>query len=184
MARNKCFQDLKSQGHQLSAFKPTSVHWTSFANAVIKNQVFNEMLQLAAQQALWQFANALPLINIDDSTQSAKENSVFSLIYINLVRIVLGQMVQGTDKPLLSLEFLTKLAKIEDSTEMERFVNEEFIPLVRSPKTLGIELPGFSHVYDAASQLVKYLYKRNVSILNNSQNYYELNSSQLTWIKV
>ena len=105
------------------------------------------------------------MINIDDSTQSAKENAVFSLIYINLARLTLGQMIQGTDKPLLSLEFLTKLSKIEDATEMDDFVKNEFIPLVRSPKTLGIELPNFGHVYDAASQMVKYLYKRNVSIV-------------------
>ena len=141
------------------------MHWTSFAKAVIKEQVFTELLQLAAQQALWQFTNNLPKIHINDSTQSAKENAVFSLIYINLVRLTLGQMIQGTDKPLLSLEFLTKLAKIEDSNEMEHFVKTEFVPLVKSPKTLGIQLPNFGHVYDAASQIVKYLYKRNVSSL-------------------
>ena len=42
---------MKSQGHRLAAFKPTSVHWTSFAQAVINQRVFNELLQLAAQQA-------------------------------------------------------------------------------------------------------------------------------------
>ena len=154
---------MKSQGHRLAAFKPTSVHWTSFAQAVINQRVFNELLQLAAQQALWQFANSLPLINVNESTQSAKENSVFSLIYINLARITLGQMITDTDKPLLSLNFLTKLSKIENSDEMEDFVRDEFVPLVRSPKTLGVTLPGFGHVYDATSQVLKYLYKRNVS---------------------
>ena len=151
------------QGHRLSSFKPTSVHWTSFAASVMKQQVFNELLQVAAQQALWQFANCLPMINISDSTQSAKENAVFSLIYINLARITLGQMIQGTDKPLLSLEFLTQLSRIDNETAMDEFVQKEFIPLVKSPKTIGTNIPNFGHVYDAVGQVVKYLYKRNVS---------------------
>ena len=149
----------------MAAFKPTSVHWTSFAQAVIKQRVFNENLQIAAQQALWQFANCLPMVELNESTQSAKENAVFSLIYINFARITLGQMITTTDKPLLSLEFLTNLSKIENSDEMDAFVEKEFVPLVRAPKTIGVKIPGFAHVYDAASQMIKYLYKRNVSSL-------------------
>ena len=125
--------------------------------------MFTELLQIAAQQALWQFTNSLPRIEINDSTQSAKENAVFSLIYINLARITLGQMIQGTSQPILSLDFLTKLAQIDNEADMDRFVQNDFIPLVRSPKTLGIDLPNFGFVYDAASQIAKYLYKRNVS---------------------
>ena len=155
----------------MASFKPTSVHWTSFAQAVINQNVFNELLQIAAQQAIWQFANSLPMIHINDSTQSAKENAVFSLIYINFVRITLGQMIESTDKPLLSLEFLTKLSKIENSDEMEAFVANEFVPLVRSPKTLNIFIPNFGHVYDAVSQVTKYLFKRNVSHENGINSF-------------
>lgn len=150
------------QGHQLAAFKPTSIHWTSFTDEVSKQRVFNHLLQIAAQQALWQFANCLPMIDVNESTQAAKENAVFSLIYINLARLVLGQMIKDTRTPILSLEFLTKLAKIDDADEMSRFVSSEFIPLVNSPSKPGLNFPPFGQVYDAASQLIKFMYKRQV----------------------
>lgn len=160
---------MKLQGHQLAAFKPTSIHWTSFTNEVSKQQVFTHLLQLGAQQALWQFGNCLPMINVDESTQAAKENAVFSLIYINFIRLVLGQMIKDTRTPILSLEFLTKLAKIDDAEAMSHLVSSEFTPLVNSPSKPGLTFPPFGQVYDAASQLIKFMFKRKVICIQKNQ---------------
>ena len=115
---------------------------------------------MAAQQALLQFANFLPMMAVEDSAQAAKENAVFNLIYINLVRMVYAQMIQATDRPLLSLEFFNKMAQIDTEKDMEEFVKSEFVPLVRSPKNLGTPMPKFSRSYDAISNLMKHLYKQ------------------------
>ena len=144
----------------MANFKPTPDHWAAFAKAVIKLRVYEEFLQLAAQQALLQFANFLPMMAVEDSAQAAKENAVFNLIYINLIRMVLAQMIQATDKPLLSLEFFNKMAKIDTDKDMENFVKTEFVPLVRSPKTLGTPMPRFNASYDAISNLMKHLYRQ------------------------
>ena len=153
------------QGHQLSAFKPTSVHWTSFAKQVIELAPFTHFLQMAAQQSIWQFTNVLPLLDVSDSTQSAKENSVFSLIYINLARIVLGQMLPEDGSPILSLDFLTKMAKIDDANEMKKFVEEDFIPLIKSPSALGLRIPNLKRVYDATSHVMKFMSANQVSFI-------------------
>ena len=151
---------MKKQGHKLANFKPTPDHWAAFAKAVSKLRVYDEFIQLAAQQALLQFANFLPMMAVEESSQEAKENAVFALIYINLIRMVLAQMIQSTDKPLLSLEFFNKMSRIETDEGMETFVKTDFIPLVRSPKTIGISMPKFNASYDAISNLMKHLYKQ------------------------
>ena len=117
---------------------------------------------------MWQFTNVLPLLEVTDSTQSAKENSVFSLIYINLARIVLGQMLPEDGSPILSLEFLTKMAKIDDANEMKKFVEEDFIPLVKSPTSLGLRIPNLKRVYDVTSHVMKFMNARQVSNIMNS----------------
>ena len=100
------------------------------------------------------------MMAVEDSAQAAKENAVFNLIYINLIRIVLVQMIQSTDQPLLSLEFFNKMARIETEEDMEAFVKTEFVPIVRSPKTLGTPMPKFNASYDAISNLMKHLYRQ------------------------
>ena len=154
------FQELKKQGHKLANFKPTPDHWAAFTKAVIKLRVFDEFFQLGFQQALLQFANCLPFMSVDDSSQSAKENAVFNLLYINMLRMVFAQMIESTDQPILSLEFFNKLAKIEDDEQMIEFVKNEFVPIVRSPMTLGLRMPKFKSSYDAMSNLMKFLYAK------------------------
>ena len=144
----------------MANFKPTPDHWASFSTAVIKLRVFDELLNIAAQQALMQFANFLPIMVVDDSSQSAKENAVFNLIYINLIRMVFAQLIQSTTKPILPLEFFNKMSKIDTDKDMEEFVKNEFIPLVRSPKTLGRSFPRFNNSYDAISNLMKFLHTK------------------------
>ena len=122
--------------------------------------VFDEILHLAAQQALWQFANMLPIMKVDESTQVAKENAVFNLIYINFLRIIFAQMIQATDKPVIPLETLNKLANMNDDESMERFVRNELVPLVKSPRDIGVEMPTFKGSWDAAGNLIKFLYKK------------------------
>ena len=127
---------------------------------VVKLGVFDEILHLAAQQALWQFANMLPIMKVDESTQVAKENAVFNLIYINFLRIIFAQMIQATDKPVIPLETLNKLANMNDDESMERFVRNELVPLVKSPRDIGVEMPTFKGSWDAAGNLIKFLYKK------------------------
>ena len=149
---------MKKQGHKLASFKPTPDHWTAFADAVIKARAFDEFLGLAAQQSLFQFSNFLPIMSVDGSSQPAKENAVFNLIYINMIRLVFAQMIESTQKPILPLDFFETMAKIDTDEEMDEFVKNVFIPLIRSPKTLGRRLPKFNGSYDAISNLMKYLY--------------------------
>ena len=97
-------------------------------------------------------------MGVDGSSQPAKENAVFNLIYINMIRMVFAQMAEDTQKPILSLEFFNQMAQIDTDEEMDAFVKDVFIPLVKSPKTLGRHLPKFNGSYDAISNLMKYLY--------------------------
>ena len=127
---------------------------------VVNLGVFDEFLHLAAQQALWQFANTLPIMKVEASTQVAKENAVFNLIYINFLRMIFAQMIQSTDKPVIPLETLNKLANMNDNESMKKFVLKELIPLVKSPRDIGIQLPTFKGSWDAAGSLIKFLFKK------------------------
>ena len=151
---------MKKQGHKLTSFRPSSTHWTVCTKVTVNLGVFDEFLYLAAQEALWQFANMLPIMKVEASTQAAKENAVFNLIYINFLRMIFAQMIQNTDKPVISLEVLNKLAGMNDDDSMEKFVREELIPLVKSPRDIGITLPTFKGSWDAAGNLIKFLYKK------------------------
>ena len=144
----------------MANFRPTSEHWVSITKVVVKLKVFDEYFQLACQQALWQFSNALPIMAVDDSTQAAKEDAVFNLIYINMVRMVFAQLIQSTDRPILPIDFFNKLSKIKDETEMENFVKTEFIPLLNLPSELGINLPKYSATWDVSTSMRHVLSKK------------------------
>ena len=151
---------MKKQGHNLADFKPTPNHWSSFATAVIKLRVFDEIMELAAQQAIIQFADSLQIMNVEDSSDAAKEEAVFNLIYMNLLRIAFGQMITSTESPIVPIDFFNKMSRVSNADEMEDFVKNEFIPVVRSPKTLGINFPRYRGSYDATSNLQKFLLKK------------------------
>ena len=144
----------------MANFRPTADHWVAFTQAVVKQRVFEEHLQLAGQQALWQFANVLPIMDVDKSTQAAKENAVFNMIYINFLRIIFAQMLGEDDSPVFSMDFLNKLAALKDENDAMEFVSKEFIPIVKAPKTVGANLPSFSGTWEASGNLMKYLYRK------------------------
>ena len=150
---------MKKQGHKLANFRPTSNHWIEFTKAVVKLRVFEEHLQLAGQQALWQFANVIAIMKPEKSTQDAKENSVFNLIYINFLRIVFAQLIQDDSKPVLSLDFMNKLAKTDENS-MEEFVKKEFIPLVNAPSALGVNFPSLNTTWEACGDVLLMLYRK------------------------
>ena len=73
--------------------------------------------------------------------------------------MVFEQMITDTDRPLLSLEFFNKMARIDNDDDMDKFVLADFVPIVNSPKTTGVRLPRFNAMFDATSAMLKHLYK-------------------------
>ena len=132
----------------------------AFADAVIELRVFDEFLQLAGQQSMMQFANMLPNMRVDESSQPAKENAVFNMIYINFIRIIFAQMIHEDNRPILPIEFFNKMARINSPEEMKEFVRTEFLPIVRSPKLVGCKLPKFNQAWDAVTTLMKFLHRK------------------------
>ena len=102
----------------------------------------------------------LPIMKVDASTQIAKENAVFNLIYINFLRMIFAQIIENTDQPVIPLTFLNKLASMDDDASMTEFVKKELVPLVKSPRDIGIQMPTFKGTWDSASNLIKFLYKK------------------------
>ena len=147
-------------------FRPTPTHWASLAKAVVEKNLFNDFLEMAYQQAFWQFANSLAMTDVAASTQCAKENAVLSLIYINMTRMVLSQMVHATGEeisPVLPLEFLNKLAKIDTEEGMMEFVETEFRPLICAPNSAeNVNFPKFTRAFDMVSRFARFL-EKNVS---------------------
>ena len=76
--------------------------------------ILNPIIELAYIQALWQFISTLAVTKINNSTYQAKENAVMTLVYINVIRITLGLILEHNPGELLSLEFMNKMAKIKD----------------------------------------------------------------------
>ena len=74
--------------------------------------------------------------------------------------MIFAQMIQTTDKPVIPLETLNKLASMDDTESMKKFVQEELIPLVKSPRDIGVPLPTFKGTWDAAGSIIKFLYKK------------------------
>ena len=133
---NVIVQELKSAGHHLAVFKPSPVHWARFAQSVIKLRLFDDFIELGASQALWQFSNTLAVIPNNGSSRAAKENAVVSLIYINVTRMILAQMLGPNSKEILPEEFLNKLAKIQSDEDMDKLVKAEFLPMVKIPSLM------------------------------------------------
>ena len=79
-----------------------------------KEGVFNHIIELAYVQTLWQLVNTLAVSKVYKSTHQAKENSVMTLVYINVIRLSLQLMLDHQDKQLLSLDFMDKMAAIQD----------------------------------------------------------------------
>ena len=145
---------LKRKGHQLENFRPSPLHWASFAKIVVEKNLFEDFLELAYQQAFWQFVDALTMMKVDDSTQCAKENAVLSLVYINMTRMVLSQMITKTTTNILPLAFLNKLAKIDNDADMEAFVESDFRPLICAPNSAeGVNFPKFTRAFDVTSKI-------------------------------
>ena len=57
----------------MASFRPSPKHWCAFAEAVADQNIFEDFLDLAFQQAYWQFANSLALMELEGSTSCAKE---------------------------------------------------------------------------------------------------------------
>jgi len=157
---------LKRKGHQLENFRPSPMHWAAFAKVVVEKNLFEDFLELAYQQAFWQFCDTLTMSNVDASTQCAKENAVLSLVYINLTRMVLSQMIKGTDKNILPMAFLNKLAKVDTDEQMESLVETDFRPLICAPNSAeNVNFPKFTRAFDITSKIARFLMKHVSNII-------------------
>ena len=156
---------MKTAGHHLAVFKPSPVHWARFADEVSKQRVFDPFIELGSIQAMWQFTNTLGVVVTSKSTREAKENAVVTLLYINVTRMVLAQMLGPSKDKILSASFLEKLSRVQTDREMENFVKTEFIPLIRFPNTIAnVNIDNFNwdRIGEPMDQICKYLLK-NVS---------------------
>ena len=75
--------------------------------------MFDQIIQLAYSQTLWQVINTLAVSKVYKSTHQAKENSVMTLVYVNVIRTTLNLICDNSDDQLFSLEFMNKLAAIK-----------------------------------------------------------------------
>lgn len=89
------------------------MHWTKFAEIATKEDVLNQIIHLAYTQTLWQFIYTLAVSKIYNSTHQAKENSVMTLVYINVIRTTLNLIMDNSEEQLLSLDFMNKMAAIK-----------------------------------------------------------------------
>ena len=150
----------------MAVFKPSPVHWARFAEEVAKQNVLDDFIQLGASQALWQFANTLGVVISSKSTREAKENAVVTLIYINVTRMALAQLLSSNTKTILSQSFLEKLSKVQSDEDMTNFVKTEFIPILKLPSSMpNVNMDWLQLVrsHEPMEQLHKYL-EKNVSI--------------------
>lgn len=76
--------------------------------------VLDKVIQLAALQTIWQFIGTLAVTKINKSTFQAKENSVMTLFYINVIRIALQMILKHNKDQLLPLDFMNKMASIQE----------------------------------------------------------------------
>ena len=126
-----------------------------------------DFIHLGASQALWQFVNTLAVIPNSRSSTEAKENAVVTLIYINVTRMILVQMLDPTKTSILPMEFLDKLSKVQTDEQMEKLVKEDFVPLVKLPsnqKNIKMDWISLLRSAEPMEQVHKFLLK-NVSYL-------------------
>ena len=132
-----------------------------------KQGVLNDFIQLAATQALWQFVNTLGVVVTSKSTREAKENAVVTLIYINVTRMVLAQLLSSSSSNILSSKFLEKLSKVQSDEDMTNLVKNEFVPILKLPSNMpNVNMDWLQLVrsHEPLEQIHKYL-EKNVSNL-------------------
>ena len=88
-----------------------------------------------------------------------------TLIYINVTRMVLAQLLSSSTTSILSSTFLEKLSKVDSDEDMTNFVKSEFIPILKLPSSLpNVNMDWLQLVrsHEPMEQLLKYL-EKNVS---------------------
>ena len=89
-----------------------------------------------------------------------------TLLYINVTRMVLAQMLGPNKDKILSANFLEKLSQVKTDKEMEDFVKNEFVPLIRFPgdiPNVKLDNLNWDRIGEPMDQICKYLLK-NVSL--------------------
>ena len=89
-------------------------------------------MDLAFSQAFWTFVRATSAMDINGSTPTAQQNSTLIMMYLHTVRMVFSKLLEDRRQGVLTLDFMTKMAATTSEAEMEEFVTNVSLLLIRS----------------------------------------------------
>ena len=134
--------------------KPTTEHWRKFSKSVAKKGVFNQIMDIAFGQAFWAYVRATEAIELYGATITAQQNATLIMMYLHTLRMVFSKLLEDRSDGVLTLAFLQKMASVKTTEEMDKFVDEEFVPKV---KIEGLEkIPNFDQVQPVMEDLFKH----------------------------
>ena len=110
--------------------KPTTEHWRRFSKSVAKKKVFVKIMDVAFTQAFWTYVKATEALELYGATVTAQQNSTLTMMYLHSMRVVFSKLLEDRDDGVLTLAFLQKMAAVKTAEEMDKFVEEEFVPKV------------------------------------------------------
>lgn len=110
--------------------KPTTEHWRRFAQSVAKKGVFKPIMNVGFVQAFWSYLRGTEAMELYGATLTAQQNATLTMMYLHSLRMVFAKLLEDRVDGVLTLAFLQKMAAIKTAEDMDKFVDEEFIPKV------------------------------------------------------
>ena len=78
---------------------------------------------MAYNLAFWRAVTAFTLVNVKESTREAKQASLMTMVYHNLVYIVFFKIL-GKEDSMITKAFADQLTQVKSDAQMEQLVNQ------------------------------------------------------------
>ena len=81
-------------------------------------------------QAFWAYVRGTEAMELYGATITAQQNATLTMMYLHSLRMVFAKLLEDRTDGVLTLAFLQKMAAVKTADEMDKFVDEEFVPKV------------------------------------------------------
>ena len=104
--------------------KPTPEHWQLFIEKVLNMKLLDDYIDIAMSQSFWTYVRTTNVMEFNGSSIESQQNSTLIMVYLHVLRMVLGKFLEDTTNGPLSLNFLKELATINEEDKMIEFINQ------------------------------------------------------------
>ena len=103
--------------------RPIPAQWKHLFKALQRKNVFHDYIQIAHSMAFWRTATTFTVMDVKASTKVAKQVATMTVVYHNLVYMVMYKMLATKDS-MISQNFAAKLAAAKSPDQLDLLVDE------------------------------------------------------------